>query len=286
MKKLHLVSNMQPDSLIRTINKLESQELFKISRFKPLIKKTRPHTHEGYYELIYLAEGEGFHWVETEKFQIKAPDVFFLKPGQLHFWQFTSIPSGFVLMFKEAFIDPLKEGRLLQQVQQLGAITRLADWKDPVVAPILEDILRYAQSPTPQQEVLIKGYLAVLLAKLAIQLQAGEQVGREQPLCDRFLSLLATQQPPLHRVAAYAELLQTSPQNLNQACKKKTGSTASEHISAQLILEAKRAILHTDQNINQIADYLLFNDASYFVKFFKKHTGETPHQFRARYFGD
>ncbi|MFC0654389.1 MULTISPECIES: AraC family transcriptional regulator [Mongoliitalea] len=34
-----------------------------------------------------------------------------------------------------------------------------------------------------------------------------------------------------------------------------------------------------------MADLLQFNDASYFVKFFKKHTGETPHQFRGRYFG-
>ncbi|EIM76413.1 AraC family transcriptional regulator [Nitritalea halalkaliphila LW7] len=189
-------------------------------------------------------------------------------------------------MFKEAYIDPIKEGRLLQQIQQLGDLTRISDWKDPFVGPILADVLHSAQEPTPQQETLIKGYLSVLLAKIALQLRTGTQSGVEQPLCDRFLGLLATQHPPLHRVAAYAALLQTSPQNLNQACKKKTGSTASEHISAQLVLEAKRVILHTDQNINQIADYFSFNDASYFVKFFKKHTGETPHQYRARYFGD
>lgn len=65
---------MKPTSPITTKNKLESQELFKISRFKPLIKKTKPHKHEGYFEMIFIAEGEGFHWIETENFQIQTPD--------------------------------------------------------------------------------------------------------------------------------------------------------------------------------------------------------------------
>ncbi|HSI74402.1 MAG TPA: hypothetical protein VK957_00840 [Lunatimonas sp.] len=60
---------------IITKNKLEIQELFKISRFKTLIKKTKPHKHEGYFELIYIADGVGFHWIELENYQIKTPDV-------------------------------------------------------------------------------------------------------------------------------------------------------------------------------------------------------------------
>lgn len=271
---------------ISTKNKLDSQELFKISRFKPLIKKTKPHKHEGYFELIYIAEGEGFHWIETENYQIQTPDFYFLKPGQLHFWQFTAIPKGYVMMFKEEFIDAIKEIKILQQMQQLGELTRISHWQDPMVAHIFEDILLAYQEPNQHSKDLIKGYLRVLFSKIANHASEPSSTGKENPLCDKFLSLLFQKNPLLHRVGDYAELLQTSPQNLNQACKKKTGKTASEHINSQLILEAKRNILHTDQNINQIADLLQFNDASYFVKFFKKHTGETPHQFRGRYFGE
>ncbi|MGY6521942.1 MAG: AraC family transcriptional regulator [Mongoliitalea sp.] len=275
---------MTVGALISTKNKLDSQELFKISRFKPLIKKTKPHKHEGYFELIYIAEGEGFHWIETENYQIQTPDFYFLKPGQLHFWQFTAIPKGYVMMFKEEFIDAIKEIKILQQMQQLGELTRISHWQDPMVAHIFEDILRIFQSDAKNTEDVIKGYLRVLFAKIS-EHATGKASIVENPLCDRFLSLLSQKSPILHRVADYAALLQTTPQNLNQSCKKKTGKTASEHISAQLILEAKRNILHTEQNINQIADLLQFNDSSYFVKYFKKHTGETPHQFRGRYFG-
>jgi len=34
---------------IQTKNKLQENELFKIARFKEVIKKTKPHTHGGYY---------------------------------------------------------------------------------------------------------------------------------------------------------------------------------------------------------------------------------------------
>lgn len=276
---------MKSTSPITTKNKLETKEVFKISRFKPLIKKTKPHKHEGYFELVFIAEGEGFHWIEMENFQIQTPDFYFLKPGQLHFWQFTAIPKGYVMMFKEEFIDAVKEVKILQQMQQMGELTRIPAWKDVIIGQIFEDILLAYQHPDQYSEDLIKGYLRVLFSKIANHTSESFNNGKENPLCDRFLGLLTQQNPLLHRVGEYAEMLQTSPQNLNQACKKKTGKTASEHINAQLILEAKRNILHTDQNINQIADLLQFNDASYFVKFFKKHTGETPHQFRGRYFG-
>lgn len=59
-------------------NKLESEQLFKISRFKEVIKRTRPHKHDAYFELIYLSEGAGFHWADTQKFQITPPIIFFL----------------------------------------------------------------------------------------------------------------------------------------------------------------------------------------------------------------
>jgi AraC family transcriptional activator of pobA len=265
-------------------NKLNGKELFKISRFKEIIKKTKPHKHEGYFELIFIQEGEGFHWIEMESYQVQTPDFYFLKPGQLHFWQFTAIPKGYVMMFKEEFIDAVKEVKILQQIQQLGDLTRIPNWEDPMVAHIFEDILRIFNSDTKNTEDVIQGYLRVLLAKIAEHSNL-KPTEIKNPLCDRFLSLLSQQSPILHKVSDYADLLQTTPQNLNQSCKKKTGKTASEHVSAQLILEAKRNILHTEQNINELADFLQFNDASYFVKFFKKHTGETPHQFRGKYFG-
>ena len=57
--------------LIETKNKVEDGLVFKISHFKRKIKKTKPHKHDDYHELIFLQEGEGFHQIEEKQFLIK-----------------------------------------------------------------------------------------------------------------------------------------------------------------------------------------------------------------------
>ena len=51
-------------------------------------------------------------------------------------------------------------------------------------------------------------------------------------------------------------------------------------IQERLILEAQRMLLYSNLNINQIGYRLGFDDASYFVKYFKKHTNISPSEFR------
>ncbi|MNY79168.1 HTH-type transcriptional activator Btr [compost metagenome] len=51
-------------------------------------------------------------------------------------------------------------------------------------------------------------------------------------------------------------------------------------IHERIILEAKRLLLHSELNVNQIADKIGFEDPSYFVKYFKKYTSQSPVSFR------
>lgn len=266
--------------------KLDDSQEFKVSRFKKMIKKTRPHKHEGYYELIFIAAGEGFHWVDSTRHPIQAPDLYFLKPGQLHCWQFTSIPDGFVMMFREEFLDPISEGRLVSIVRQMGDFNRVQAMEDPAIGWIFEEVLSLYPASDAYSKDVVKGYLRVLFAKLLDKLSAdGAGLPEASPLYDRFLSLLNQETPILHKVSDYADRLNVSHQSLNRVCKKRAGCTASELIGHQLVLEAKRQILHSEHNMSGIADLLGFNDASYFIKFFRKNAGETPHQFRVRHLG-
>src|SRR5690554_7008813 len=89
-------------------NKLEGGLTFKVSRFKEVIKKTRPHKHDAYFELVFLSEGEGFHWIEEEEFRVTALEVYLLQPGQVHYWQFTAVPKGFVVLRSEEHTSELQ----------------------------------------------------------------------------------------------------------------------------------------------------------------------------------
>lgn len=265
--------------------KLETGQVFKISRFKEIIKKTKPHKHEGYFELIYMEFGAGFHWIETERHTIDTPELYLLQPGQLHCWQFTSIPKGFVVLFKEDFFDPVKQSHLVDLIKNINRVTRVAlpDSFNP--GYILEQMFIEYCAPSPYSTSIIHGYLQVLFSQILHLSQIEEKGGGQHAgPHERFLKLLPHKCPELRLVKEYADLLNTTPQNLNMACRKHTTKSAGEHIAAQLLLEAKRYILHTDKTINQVAEILHFNDTSYFVKFFKKHEGTTPQKFREGHF--
>jgi AraC family transcriptional regulator, transcriptional activator of pobA len=257
---------------------------FYIDRFHEKIKKTEPHKHEDYYELIFLSEGEGFHWIETEEYMVTAPEFYFLKPGQLHCWQFTSIPKGYIIMFKTSYFDHVRECNILNLCRQLADRFRIDVPANYSPEPLFNAMLEEFRSVSEFSVNIINGLLTALVSKM-LQLASIQSNEKQIPitLYDRFLDLVFKECPRLHLVTDYAQLLNTTPQNINAACHKHSGKSAGEHISSHLLLEAKRYILHTDSTINEIADILSFNDASYFGKFFKTHEGITPVQFRAKY---
>lgn len=265
-------------------NKLEYGVTFKISPFKEMIKRTVPHKHDDYYELVFLNRGEGFHCVESEKFLIAAPEFYFLKPGQLHYWEFTEIPKGFVILFKEAEFDPVSEKQLVDMVKRIPDLSRFSFSEGHYPEPLLFEMHEAFKNPLEFSQAIIHGLLMALLGKLLNMGQKEMVSSMPASVYKRFQDLLATESPRLHKVHEFAELLNVTPQNLNVLCRKGGGRSAGEMITAQLVLEAKRYILHTDCTIQEVADRLSFSDASNFVKFFKKHTSLTPVQFRGQYF--
>lgn len=271
--------------LIEIKNKLDEGLVFKISHFKRKIKKTVPHKHDDYNELILLKKGEGFHQIEEKQYLIQAPEYFILNPGQLHFWQFTSIPEGFVIMFKKDFFDLLKDYESMNLFNQLaqnvrGAIP--ANLYPQQLLDMLYDEFKQGLTYSPQ---VINGLLKSIIGKLLNIKSPGKKSSIvPDSQFEKFQSLLINTEGKVYKVNYYAEKLNTTPQNLTNICKKNVDKTASELINEQIILEAKRLILHTDSSINEIAFQLNFSDVSNFVKFFKRFEGKTPVQYRKQYF--
>ena len=77
-----------------------------------------------------------------------------------------------------------------------------------------------------------------------------------------------------------AEKLSLSPNYLSDLLKKETGKNTKEHIDYYLLEKAKKLLLNTELNINQIAYDLGFEDPKSFSKLFKKKNGITPKAYR------
>lgn len=80
--------------------------------------------------------------------------------------------------------------------------------------------------------------------------------------------------------AFYADLLHISPNTLSKKIKTEFSKTPSQIIQERVILEAKKQIHLTRKTMKEIAAELHFEDEYYFSKYFKKHTGISPTQFR------
>lgn len=264
-------------------NKLEAEQLFKISRFKEVVKRTKPHKHDAYFELIYLSQGAGFHWIDEDKFQITPPVVFFLS-GQLHYWEMTEIPKGYVMLFRNGFFD---KKDLVNLVRSLEDTVYVNPSEDDNLDFIFNEMEREYSNPSKNSVELIQGYLQVALVKLLRHKHKASVtvISNGQEVFRKFQHFIQQAKPVSNlKVNQAADHIGLSPQNLNAICRKVSGKSASELIIEQVVLEAKRYLIHSDKNISEIAFALNFTDPSHFIKYFKKTVGETPQAFRSRYF--
>lgn len=83
----------------------------------------------------------------------------------------------------------------------------------------------------------------------------------------------------LERAAKRANL---SPKSFKHLCRLKFSATPNEVLLQNCLDKAKWALQLTQTPICEIADSLGFKDNSYFTKFFKRHIGITPRQYRAK----
>ena len=83
-------------------------------------------------------------------------------------------------------------------------------------------------------------------------------------------------------VGYFAEKASLSTGYFSNLIKKETGISPKDLISAQLIDEAKRRLVETNQEISTIAYSLGFEYPAHFTRLFKKITGLTPTEYRVK----
>jgi AraC family transcriptional activator of pobA len=83
-----------------------------------------------------------------------------------------------------------------------------------------------------------------------------------------------------HGVGFYAEQLNKSPKTLSNVFAIYNHKTPLKVIQERILIEAKRLLYYTNQTVKEITFELGFEDAAYFINFFKRHTTVSPQDFR------
>lgn len=246
------------------------------------------HRHSYFYILI-LAKGAGLHAIDFVHYPVSDRTVFFMRPGQVHELTLERGSTGYLMQFGKGFYLPAQQPSIL--------IFRKVSSKNhcPFTAERFEKLLAIAGNIFHEFSSREYGYQQVIhdsLNSFFIWLARQSQNPGNPPdssgsyIQERLeeLTELLEQHISTHKeVSYYANALNISHYQLNAITKTALGKNCSEVITDHIVLEAKRYLLATDDQVNQIAWHLGYEDVSYFIRFFKKHTGSTPEHFRRNF---
>lgn len=105
---------------------------------------------------------------------------------------------------------------------------------------------------------------------------------REEKIFNRFLMSVFRNCNKERSVTFYAREQHLSPNYLSTIVKNQSGRTAIQWIETFTLLQAQHYLLQTRLSIKEIAYQLHFPDQSVFGRYFKKHCGVSPTDYRNR----
>lgn len=269
------------NSKVQIKDKSEGDKSIKIAPFKKEIRNTTPHKHNNYFEILYLSQGSGQHYIDSRKFEVKPPVMYFIRREQVHYWELNSEPDGFVIIIKKPFIEKSLDSELKSLFAKISGQSSLYVNNDTSIQVLFELLTEENKKEGKHAFYVIEGLLKALLAKV---LESAKPVAGKAAiksgLYQSFLSLLSAEGVIKNSVQYYAGQLNVSPQNLNAACRKAANQSPEEVLAEFIISEAKRLLIYTDITVAEISFRLDFSDPSHFIKYFKRKTNQTPRAFR------
>ena len=122
------------------------------------------------------------------------------------------------------------------------------------------------------------GFLAD--SKRRQDLETPVRTSRQRQMLEQFIKLAINDHTREHLVGYYADKMCVTPKYLSKIVKEASGRSVPEWLNELLILDAKNMLRHSDMTIKEISARLNFPSQSFFFRFFKNHTGQTPTQYR------
>ncbi len=245
------------------------------------------HAHRhNYYEILFFEEKGGVHEIDFCAFELSANSAHPVSPGQIHVLRREPHVTGSVISFtSELFltvglpVDFIQSFPFFEPFNTTPVIAISEDVTNDVHQLInqLAKEFHTNQCNKPEMLALLSSQLLILLKR---SFRQKEELSGTNDLLTRYKNLIKQHFLKHRTVQEYAELIAISPGHLNDCVRNASGKSAKDMIQEQLVLEAKRMLYHSNYSIKEIAVHLGFDDPSYFNRFFRLQTGQTPTAFR------
>lgn len=255
---------------------------------KPIIKSTFDYPFKvKVTTAIICLSGRSEGEINLQPFETKASSMAIILPDQILQHKYTSedFTGLFIIMsnkftqslnLQEAF--PLFLNVLDNPMVSLGQETleAIVSWYY-----MMQKVVRYKENPYRLETLRNMtrafyygiGYQFHKISKEKSQL-------RQDILITNFLTLAKEHYKEQRGVKFYADKLCITPKYLSTLIKDRSGRSSNEWIDSYVILEAKALLKSTNMTIQQVADELNFPSQSFFGKYFKRHVGISPKEYK------
>ena len=243
------------------------------------------------YAICLLSEGE--LQLESDLFvqKTQAPAIFTIAPSAIR--KFTDLGTSYdakILFFrKEVFLQGQADINYLDKFdffEKIGQqIVSLDAGQFQTFKTYFDLIHEKSGDSAPHTSEIIRSLIYIVLNELddVHQKFRSDQLSAEEnnaPILSQFKALLSEHFIEERQVSFYAEKMFLSPKYFSTLIKEISGKTAGTWITEMLLLESKVRLHNKTKSIAQISDELNFSDPSHFGKFFKRHVGISPLEYR------
>lgn len=234
---------------------------------------------------LIVLQGEAFIEVDGRTYTLRKGALLSLTPGHLLLKH--SHSQDFLCEYLLFEYDFLSDFPLLLKADVSDKIGTL-----PCLLPGPEDfslLTRYYELISDRyydehaQPEVIKGLLFSFILEVS-RIYSGQEVNlslsRKHELTDGFFRLLHQYYKEERAASFYAGRLCITDKHLLRTVKEVTGNTFYYWVSDFLIKEAKLLLKSTEKSVTEISEELRLPNSSFFARFFRKHAGVSPLQFR------
>lgn len=229
-----------------------------------------------FHVFIHCTRGSGLHMVDFEDHEMTPGTALWIRPGQVQRWSLKH--DGFdadVVVFESSVIPDLP---LFDRFIGTTSVTQLGDDADRLKQQV--DWMA-ADLEANRDHAIAAACVSVILRLFARQAQRrdGSSESRGQRLALAFVDSI-DDNIEQRSVSWHAQQIGASTRTVARATTEALGQRPKEVIDARVILEARRRLAWSTEDISTIARALRFSEASNFTKFFRARTGTSPSAFR------
>jgi len=261
-------------------------------RSKGLNWRASPHVHDSLIQVLFIQCGQVDVLMNYSRQKAKAPCLILVPAQTVHGFHYTPDTEGLTITASQ---------RPLESVMTILAPEVLKLMHKPCIIPLeyfpeekdiiwefYYSMMNELRIPMINQTAMCVSLFISMFVHLSrisnfsLENQQIDSSSRKVSQINKFLALVDQKFRQRLTVNDYSCEMGMSPGHLSRLCRLTLGMSSLDVINMRVIQEAQRELVYTSKTIKQLAAFLGFNDEAYFTRFFHKHAGVSPSQFRER----